>query len=272
MNNEQDFEHKTYGHPDEFFSPLWSCLTEPDIGLINYYDLVLGKPFDKKRFRRPGLFRNVGSVDYRESFSCNQGIRCLDLPIKMAASNEYKIPVEFSYFLDPISKIISFENAHNEKVIDFYAYLTIDQLETKIGEYQRTPGLHVDGFQGARINPKVVCDRSYVVTDCNCPSFWNQGFESVEMLDDAKYNIFHDFDNTKHYSSEIKLQPYNIYLMDCYAVHSANKAECGRRTFLRLSYSVRRYDRLGNSHNACFDYQWDMVQRDVSETLIDVWK
>ncbi len=56
--------------------------------------------------------------------------------------------------------------------------------------------------------------------------------------------------------------------MDAYAVHTAAQVTIETdRTFVRLSYSVRKFDRLGNSHNPFFDYTWDMVERDVHLTL-----
>lgn len=262
-------EFRQFGKSGISITPEWACLSHLDRNLINYYDGVLAKPFNKKRFRRAGVFRNIGSLAGKCQFSNFSGIRCLDMPIKMAGSREYRIPVEFKYFLEPISKMVSFEVGHNKSINDFYAYLTIDQTISNGKDYHREPGCHVDGFQGTRINPKVACDRSYIVTDNDCPSFWNQSFETVEALDDSKVNIFHEFDRTKHYSAEIKCLPYNIYFMDCYAVHSANKIKTfnSKRTFLRLSFSVRQYDRLGNSRNNCFDYNWEMVERNIAANL-----
>lgn len=245
----------------------WACLNNPDVNLMDYYRTVLNAPFSKKRFRRAGVFRTIETIDDSASYSRFNGVRCLDMPIKMAGSKEYRLPVELKQFVEPISKMITFEAAHNEKLLDFYAYLTIDQSQTNGRETHREPGLHVDGFQGNRIEPKVWCDRSYIVTDCDCPSFWNQSFQSVENMDEGTQNIFHEFDRTKHYSSEIQCQPYKIYFMDCYAVHSANKAKSLQRTFCRLSFSVRQYDRLGNSHNHLFDYKWEMFQRDIHSAL-----
>lgn len=262
----KQIEFREYG-ANGGISPSWSCLVKPDTGLKNYFSSVLLAPFNKKRFRRPGVFRNIGAVENTESFAQFKGIRCLDMPIKMAGSNEYRIPEELGQFTEVINQMISFEHGHNEGVLDFYAYLTIDQSIIEKKETHREPGLHVDGFQGRRIEPKVSCDRSYIVFDCDCPSFWNQSFETVEGMDEGTQNIFHEFDRTKHYSSEIKCLPFNIYFMDCYAVHSANKAENSKRTFCRLSYSVRKFDRLGNSHNHLFDYKWEMHQRDIHSAL-----
>jgi hypothetical protein len=258
---------KEFGSKDSYMIPKWSCLINPDHNLTSYYDAVLNNTFSKKRFRRPGVFRIIGRVEDKESFSLCEGIRCLDMPIKMAGDKEYRIPLEFERFGDAISKMISWENAHNKRNLDFYAYLTIDQTKSNSG-FHREPGCHVDGFQGARISPKVICDRSYIVLDCNCPSIWNQSFETVENMDDNTQNIFHEFDRTKHYSSEIKTTPYDIYFMDGYTVHSANEiVNESTRTFLRLSYSVRKFDRLGNSKNNCFDYKWEMVERSIAKNL-----
>jgi hypothetical protein len=261
-----DIEFREYGK-NGMVLPVWSCLSNPDNNLKGYYQSVLNQPFNKKRFRRAGVFRSIDRIIDANTFSEFNGIRCLDMPIKMAGSMEYRIPEELDQFLEPINKMISFETAHNERIIDFYAYLTIDQSETDLNKTHRHDGLHVDGFQGKRIDPKVECDRSYIVADCDCPSFWNQSFETVEAMDDGTQNIFHEFDRTKHYSSEIKCLPLNIYFMDCYAVHSANKAEHKRRTFCRLSFSVRQFDRLGNSHNHLFDYKWDMHERSIHAVL-----
>ncbi|MES2199910.1 MAG: hypothetical protein V4489_07065, partial [Chlamydiota bacterium] len=39
------------------------------------------------------------------------------------------------------------------------------------------------------------------------------------------------------------------------------------RTFVRVIYSTRKYDRLGNAHNPAFDYEWEMVRREAQLDL-----
>lgn len=261
-------EFNQFGSKDNFLTPNYHCIISPDKNLISYYDAVLNQPFNLKRFRRPGVFRKIGSVENHKEYSTFNSIRCLDMPIKMAGSNEYKIPNEFKQFLDPLSQMVAFEHAHNPDVLNFFGYVTIDQTMPGSSEYHREPGLHVDGFQGRRIQPKVKCDRGYIVFDNNCPSIWNQSFETVETMDDSTQNFFHEFDRTKHWSSEIKPNPYDITFIDSYLVHSANKIEEDKpRTFVRLSYSVRQFDRLGNSKNNCFDYEWNMEARNIAKDL-----
>lgn len=259
-------EFRFFGEMNCFAMPRWSK-TPTSLARRNYVNIILNVPFSKSNFKFPGMFSRIDSVIRKKSFSKFQGIRCLDMPIKMAGDDEYRIPLEFNQFIEPISKIINYEKVHNDRLKDFYAYLTVDQTETMMGDCHREPGLHVDGFQGARINPKVICDRSYIITDCDCPSFWNQGF-GVTGLDESKDNFFLEFDKQKNLTNKMDALPYEIYFMDCYAVHSANRATQPKRTFLRLSFSVRQYDRLGNSHNNCFLYDWKMVKRDTPDNLI----
>ena len=55
-----------------------------------------------------------------------------------------------------------------------------------------------------------------------------------------------------------------INLMDAYCVHRGSEAEVETfRTWIRLSFEVRVFDRLGNAHNPMFDYNWIMQKRDI---------
>lgn len=56
-----------FGSKQEYLTPNYHCLIEPDKNLISYYDSVLNQPFNLKRFRRPGVFNNViGNVDAKQ--------------------------------------------------------------------------------------------------------------------------------------------------------------------------------------------------------------
>jgi len=55
-----------------------------------------------------------------------------------------------------------------------------------------------------------------------------------------------------------------IVLMNAYCVHRGSPAPQDMyRTWLRFSFEVRQFNRLGNAHNPMFDYQWEMVPRDI---------
>jgi len=44
--------------------------------------------------------------------------------------------------------------------------------------------------------------------------------------------------------------------------------QTGFRTFLRISFDVKEFDRLGNTLNPLFDYKWEMTPREVQSGLI----
>lgn len=257
--------YKEFGRNGSAHIP-WACLLGPEAGLTHYHQAVLNQPFTRKRFRRAGVFRFLGPIS-ENPFAHDIGMRCLDMPIKMPGS-EYRLPVEFGQWSEVITMAVSHQHTHNPEVSDFYAYLTVDQKPVLSGKSQRKAGLHVDGYQGARISPKVASDRSYICASCLPPVIHNQSFP-IEDMDDSKENVFHAFDRMAHPSSLIVAPALNLVFMDCYTVHGVQVADKDMsRTFFRLSYSVRQYDRLGNSHNHLFDYNWPMFDRSIHNTLL----
>ena len=55
-----------------------------------------------------------------------------------------------------------------------YAYITIDQGLIEPGNTQRKGGAHVDGFQGARINPKNEINYSYIISNLTPTACYDQ--------------------------------------------------------------------------------------------------
>jgi hypothetical protein len=65
-------------------------------------------------------------------------------------------------------------------------------------------------------------------------------------------------------------KPYEIMMMDSYCLHcpAINTGDDPvLRTFARIVYSTRIYDRIGNTHNAAFHYKWKMIRREVQMDL-----
>ncbi len=191
----------------------------------------------------------------------------LDMPIKMPGDKEYRLPSELNQFQDLVSKVAGLEHSVNSSIDLCYAYLTIDQGWVNPGDTQRTDGWHVDGFQGARVFPKVESDHSYIVQDKYPTHFSLQDFR-LSHLDPEKDNFFWEMDRQALGAPTWRARPYEVLMMDAYTVHKAAVAhEGGFRTFFRLTYSVRQFDRLGNTINPIFNYDWDMVTRDVAKEL-----
>jgi hypothetical protein len=190
--------------------------------------------------------------------------RCLDMPIRLAGDTAYRLPDEWTPLVPVIGNILAIEHANNEHWADYHAYLTVDCSTVEADGQQRNGGLHVDGFQGARIDPKTKVTRNYVATSNGGTRFYPQLFNAD--LDDATFNLFEGFDLQ---AGEPQVAHENVVcFMDAYTVHESGlAARTGLRTFLRVTFDLKPFDRLGNTRNAMIDYDWDMVARTVHETL-----
>jgi hypothetical protein len=192
--------------------------------------------------------------------------RTLDMPIKFPGSN-FRIPNSLKQFKDVIEIVANYEAVINSKCFDeYYCYLTVDQSFVRPKTLQREAPCHVDGFQGARWNPKTRINHTYVIGSSVPTTYYVQPFD-LRHLDEAKHNFFWEMNNivaktkSKH---AWKPKSGEINLIDAYTVHRGTEArEVTYRTWLRLSFEVRKFDRLGNAHNPMFSYDWEMVKRDI---------
>jgi len=231
------------------------------VSLPETFATTLNTVWDLKHFQTARKPLSLGHVDIPWT-----GLRILDMPIKFPRT-DYRIPQELSAYLGFILQVVGIEERLNDQHDKYYAYLTVDSGVVKGYQSQRNPGLHVDGFQGARQNPKVWAGHSYIACDTLPTRFYNQPF-SCDGLDEARDNFFHAFDRQALPASVVDIIPNTINYMDAYCVHESVKTtQTVGRTFLRLSYSVRQFDRLGNTHNPMLMYNWEMVPRDFQGSL-----
>lgn len=242
----------------------------PDgVDMASQVRLDLNKPFNLARFMQPRLPMRLGKLNplYRRTFTKPGAPRVLDMPVKMPGSLEYRIPRELVQFFPAIKRIASNEAALNpHRHRDYYAYLTIDQRVVQPGSQLREAPVHVDGFQGARWRPKVEGNHTYTVSDCLPTWFYPYPFD-FSKLDIERHDFFWAMNYwVAERNSEGRWQadPWEVTLMDCYCVHRGMETDLPvLRTWLRLSYEVRIFDRLGNAHNPLFNYDWEMVPRDI---------
>lgn len=190
--------------------------------------------------------------------------RCLDMPLRLAGDSFYALPEEWRPLETAVRAVVAFEHAHNPSWRDYHCYLTVDCSEVQVGDQQRHGGLHTDGFQGERIAPKTLVNRSYVATTNGGTRFYQQPFV---VVDPARWNVFQGFDLQA--GEEVFIAKENtFYLMDAYTVHESGLAERdGLRLFLRVSFDVKEFDRWGNTHNSMLSYDWPMVTRNAHEAV-----
>lgn len=186
--------------------------------------------------------------------------RCLDMPLRLAGESEYRLPTNWLNLQNILESLISIEHKHNDHWMDYNTYLTVDVKDVTVGEQQRHGGLHVDGFQGERITEKTKVTRNYVGTTNGGTQFWNQPFV---VADPQRFNVFEGFDLQRE-GKPVIASPDCFYFMDAYMVHESGYADHdGERVFIRLTYDMKIFDRLGNTHNPNLSYSWEMVERNV---------
>lgn len=195
--------------------------------------------------------------------------RCLDMPIRLAGNALYHVPEEWSALLPLILQLAALEHAHNPHWQRYHTYLTLDCGWVEEGEQQRRGGLHVDGFQGERIQPKTVITRNYVVATNGGTRYYPQRFV---VVDPARFNVFHGFDMQTQGWGEDNFQEAEegvAYFMNAYSVHESGLSRrSGLRVFFRLTYDVKAFDRLGNTSNSMLAPGWRMQTRSVQEEVV----
>lgn len=230
---------------------------------------TLNMPFDLRHFKTARRPVSLGVLP-----SSMHGIfttpmpRTLDLPIKFPGSN-VRLPGDFRPLAPVLRRIFNYEAVINPDCYDeYYCYLTVDQGIVKPGTLQREAPCHVDGFQGARWRPKVRGNHTYTVANAVPTFYYVQPFD-FDALDEAKHNFFWEMNaQVADTNSEFAWSPlpFELTLMDCYSVHRGDEATVELlRTFVRVSFEVRIFDRKGNAHNPLFAYDWPMVPRDIEE-------
>lgn len=219
--------------------------------------------FDLNEFNRRHDPLVIGTMPRTLFEFPHYGLRILDMPIKFP-NQQPAIPDYAMKFGKFINRCLdhAWPTAR-----DCYAYLTVDQGLVKAGTSQRTAGAHVDGFQGTRIKDALPHDFGYCASNALPTIFYKQTWD-VAHLDKGRDNFFLEFDRQAIGLAEWQPTPCDIVYFDAYSVHrGAVATEDVARTFLRLSFSVREYDRLGNSINPLLSYGWRYERRQISKDL-----
>lgn len=229
----------------------------------------LNQPFDRAHFktpRRPVSLGLLTPAQLRVLRTKGDAQRTLDMPIKFPGS-DFRLPKELARYAEIIKRVANFERAANPHCFDeYYCYLTVDMGYVEPGQLQREAPCHVDGFQGARWTPKVRGNHTYTVSNAVPTAYYMQPFD-LDALDEAQHDFFWEMNRQVAETGEQfawHAQDGEITLMDCYTVHRGTQASKRIfRTFVRISFEVRIFDRLGNAHNPMFSYDWPMVKRDI---------
>lgn len=228
----------------------------------------IGETFDLGGFERPRAPFSIGKADLTE---IPTGTVFFGLPLKFPGT-EYRVPEELACVSQLLGTCASYESVVNPNLNDYYAYLSLYRTWVEKGERQLTAGIHSDGIQGRRIEPKVPTEHGYQVTDSHPTNFFPQSF-NMTGVDVAKHLMDAVFESQVDRQKAVSIAAGQIAMFDAYCVHQAvPTTQSGWRTFAKLMYTPRQYDRLGNAVNVLFtaeyaNFGWEFGPRPIPSDL-----
>ena len=197
-------------------------------------------PFGLERFkRRDDKVRNIMAI---RRFRLDQSFgdyRCLHLLIRQDGS-DVLLPDElesYEILYEMLATTLKYERYMGRERFP-YLYLTIDTIDVKEGETQRTPGWHVDCVQGDEVPVKLPTNLTFSWSDTVPMEYVDHDFDIPEHVNVSEYNIFEILAGMVQPDKIRQCEPNLLYGFNTYCVHRSAVAKADTpRTFIRLSYT-----------------------------------
>ena len=166
------------------------------------------------------------------------------LPIKMAHCPCIRVPLNLDWVV-PLLDGIQYE-------LDDYVYLTAKRMYATKHYKGNRAGWHSDGF--------LTDDVSYIWYDSHPTEFAIQQFEITPDCDVS----LKEFEEQVDIDKIVTYPNKHLLALDQSVIHRVSESdEEGMRTFVKINVSKDKYNLKGNSHNYLFDYNWEMLDRQV---------
>lgn len=215
----------------------------------------IGQQWNIEEFQHTRQPIDIGLIQNKFAFQ-NPMPNVVNLPIKMAGSDKMYVPIEYAGMEEALNKIFGYEKAINPSYTDNYAYLTIDKNYVRAGSSQSRFIYHVDGFQSADYTNNTV-QRNYTVTDIVPIEFVLSPLETKGLAGEIVGNWFESFTHQSEHVDKMKSIPLHIYHYDGYQVHIPTQTMATTdKTTLRVSFTPRQMNQLGNGINPLIDEEW----------------
>ena len=239
------------------------------------------KLWDINEFNKVNLPDVVGTIN-QYPFSVFNGTRILDMPVFMPDQG-WRIPSNIINFLEPVVMAANFEHRYGRFEEEHYVYVTIDQKVVKAGKTARRSGAHSDAYiesKGAQVDLTLETSdaiqeqagevsHTYILYDCVPTEFFDVAFPLVDTSHDGSLKTFDEIANSVQ---AVTYPAYTMLKLDPFVVHrcAINTAE-QPRTFMKVSFSKKKYARIGNTINPLFNYNWEMTMRSPDKRN-DPWR
>lgn len=228
---------------------------------------VLSSAWDPERYLTDSRAWVVGR--YEPEVVVDDGVRVLDMPVQLPGDVLHLPPDLPDWLCRLVEELRYFELKLHPDAWTMYAYLTVNQGVVAAGRSQRRGGSHFDGMQGVRYPQKLPVCHQYLYATAAPTIVYEQPFD-LRGLDPARHNFFSACERQKNATACRQPEPGEIMLTTAYSVHESPVLETDtERTFVRLEFSHKQFDREGNTINPALDTSdWDYVPRPIPDGLI----
>ena len=179
------------------------------------------------------------------------------LPIKMTEHNSYRIEERLWGFSELIDDVVNhyIRKFSVEKYRSMYVYLTAKRAYQRNGCGFNRKGWHSDSYGSDCIN--------YLWTDKQ-PTVFNTS--SFILSEDDQLSL-KEMEEQVLPENNVTFPLNSILCLDQYCIHKVGEIEDGVRTFVKLTFSDKKFDLEGNSVNYLFDYDRKMRSRNESRNV-----
>lgn len=238
--------------------------------------LLKRKKWNVEEFDKVNLPEVVDTISKEfGNFDPDNPTRILDMPIYMPDQG-WRLSMVPSQFLEPIMKAAQAERMYGfEK--DHYVYVTIDQKIVQEGKTGRRAGAHSDAY--IEVNKEQIdltaenkhhienelgeVSHTYIVASNTPTEFFDCKFPLTDTSCDGSLKTFDEIANEHE---PITFAPYTMLKMDPYVVHRCGIVEKTQpRTFMKVSFSKKKYSRTQNTRNHEFTYEWFVTPKSDNE-------
>ena len=199
----------------------------------------------------------IGSFDIQFDEYCYY----LYMPIKLAGDFSYKIEKRLDLFIyiidDCIRDYTKTYGIYN--YYDSYIYLTVKhKYQTKTDSINRS-GWHIDGYDPDSDFKEINYLWSNVQSTIYNSSSFNLSKDHALSLEQMKEQALPENDYTFPDNSLVRV--------DDTIVHRVGDIIEGNRCFVKVTFSNKRFNLLGNTRNYLLNYNWKMYTRDKTRNV-----
>jgi 2-polyprenyl-3-methyl-5-hydroxy-6-metoxy-1,4-benzoquinol methylase len=206
-------------------------------------------PFDPDRFHLGSrrIAPRIAQLDDTKAFSEIRHPRQVRQFLIKAPGSRVVLPYELSKFLEAVQLVVDHNYSANDWYPDAYAYLSIFQGLTLFSSYRGLSlSCHTDQMQTLRRGMGYAPDWSYIVSDTLPTTLFAQDFDISDAVERAnrgeRVNLYDYFNAQARMENAYTVEPYGIYLMSPYMVHSAQAAdEDIYRVFMKIAFTTKRF-------------------------------